>query len=134
MVNAPIIVTAAIIQHADLFLICQRPPGKHLAGFWEFPGGKLEYQEKPETGLYRELKEELNIETNIGPLLHQTTFQYPDKYIQLLFYSVSIIIGEPQAREHMAIAWVSQKDFPNYVFAPADREVLLILKDLLGKD
>jgi len=99
-------VAAAVIQRPDgAFLLAQRPPGKVYAGYWEFPGGKVEAGEPPERALARELHEELGID--IGRTYPWITrlFTYPHAAVRLNFFRVTEWSGEPHPREDQAIVW-----------------------------
>ncbi len=101
-------VAAAVIQRADgAFLLAQRPAGKVYAGYWEFPGGKIEPGEPADRALARELHEELGID--IGPPFPWITrvFAYPHGTVRLNFFRVHEWKGEPHPREDQAIAWQS---------------------------
>lgn len=99
-------VTAAVMQRADgAFLLAQRPPGKVFAGFWEFPGGKIEPGEPAAQGLARELHEELGIEVLCAYPWVTRVFSYPHATVRLRFFRVSAWTGEPHPREGQAIAW-----------------------------
>jgi 8-oxo-dGTP diphosphatase len=94
------------MQRADgRFLLAQRPPGKLYAGYWEFPGGKIEAGEPPERALARELREELGIDIErVYPWLTRE-YVYPHGHVRLNFFRVLAWRGEPQPREDQAIAW-----------------------------
>jgi len=99
-------VAAAVLQRADgAFLLAQRPAGKVYAGYWEFPGGKVEPGEPADRALARELHEELGID--IGPTYPWITrvFAYPHGTVRLSFFRVHEWQGEPHPREDQAIAW-----------------------------
>lgn len=113
-------VTAAIIGRDGKFLIVRRKQGQKLSGYWEFPGGKIEEGETPEDCLKRELKEELGVEAEIGPLLGQNTFTYDHGKILLLAYETRIPAGEITLTVHDAAEWVPPAEFSNYKLAPAD--------------
>ncbi len=83
---APIVVVAAVIERDDAFLLTLRSPGTHLAGHWEFPGGKCEPHETHAEALRRELREELDITAEVGDRLYQVTHAYPEKTVELHFY------------------------------------------------
>jgi 8-oxo-dGTP diphosphatase len=99
-------VAAAVMQRADgRFLLAQRPPGKVYAGYWEFPGGKIEAGEPPERALARELHEELGIDAERMYPWITREYVYPHGHVRLNFFRVLAWRGEPQPREDQAIAW-----------------------------
>lgn len=116
----PIVVTAAIIEKDGLVFAARRGPGKHLAGMWEFPGGKLENGEPPELCLQRELHEEFGIETRIGSLVGMNTHDYGSKLVELLAYRVEHLGGDFELRDHDELNWLDPKDLPKVDWAPAD--------------
>jgi 8-oxo-dGTP diphosphatase len=117
-----VLVTAGVIRKEGRILIARRGGADPLAGKWEFPGGKVEKDEKPEDGLQRELREELGIETRVGRALDQTTFRYPNKVVRLLFYEVEYVSGAIALHAHDAVAWVLPEELASYDLAPADVE------------
>ncbi|MEO8717344.1 MAG: Nudix family hydrolase [Burkholderiales bacterium] len=99
-------VAAAVIQRADgAFLLARRPAGKVYAGYWEFPGGKIESGEAPERALARELREELGIETRTAFPWLTRDYTYPHASVRLNFFRVTAWQGEPLPREKQAITW-----------------------------
>jgi 8-oxo-dGTP diphosphatase len=99
-------VAAAVLQRSDgAFLLAQRPAGKVYAGYWEFPGGKIEPNEPPSAALARELHEELGID--IGPAYPWLTrvYAYPHGTVRLQFFKIFDWRGEPHSREDQAISW-----------------------------
>jgi 8-oxo-dGTP diphosphatase len=99
-------VAAAVMQRADgRFLLAQRPPGKLYAGYWEFPGGKIEAGEPPERALARELHEELGIDIERAYPWLTREYVYPHGQVRLNFFRVLAWRGEPHPREDQAIAW-----------------------------
>ena len=113
-------VVAALIVRDGKLLIARRPEGKHMAGRWEFPGGKLECGESPEEAVEREIREELGTEVKAGRIYQAMTYSYPEKDVLLLFYAASIISGEPQPFEEAEIRWVTVEELDKYTFAPVD--------------
>jgi len=113
-------VTAAIIEKNGLVLVARRKEGIHLAGFWEFPGGKIEMGETPEECLYRELKEEFQIDTKIGEFAGDSVYDYGAKVIRLSAYLVEHTSGEFQLIDHDKIDWLSLDELHNIKWAPAD--------------
>jgi len=87
-------VAAAVIKENGLIMVARRAKGEHLAGKWEFPGGKIEAHETPEQCLQRELKEEFAIITRTGAFVGESIFNYPDKSIRLLAYEVVRLGGD----------------------------------------
>src|SRR3982751_518661 len=101
MIDAPIHVVAGVIRDATgRVLVAQRPEGKHLAGFWEFPGGKSDPGESPLDALRRELFEELGICAETAETLISVPWAYPGKTIVLDAWIVNAYAGEVHAREH----------------------------------
>ena len=110
-------------------LIAQRPAGKHLAGRWEFPGGKLEHGEERRAGLARELREELGIVINGTPRpLIRLEHTYPDKHVHLDIFVVRRYQGQPQGREGQALRWVSQEELECVELLPADGPIVAALR------
>ncbi len=121
---AAVDVAAALLFSQGRLLITQRPPGVHLAGLWEFPGGKREHGEGWEDCLQRELREELGVAIRVGDLFEEVTFEYPGKIVRLRFYLARIVEGEPRAIGCAALKWVTSGELGDHPFPPAD-EVLL---------
>ena len=117
-------VTAAVIRKNGNILIARRAKGHHLAGFWEFPGGKIENGETPEACLKRELFEEFGIEVRIGRFIAESCFCYSEKNIRLLAYEVEYLGGDFSLNAHSAVSWVAVDQLANYSFAPADIPIL----------
>jgi 8-oxo-dGTP diphosphatase len=117
-------VTAAVIEKNNKILIAQRKKEKHLGLKWEFPGGKIEDGESPESCLRRELKEEFGIETKIKDFIVKTRHQYPKVEIELLAYNVQYISGEFKLIDHEKIDWVNKEKLTNYDFAEADLDII----------
>jgi 8-oxo-dGTP diphosphatase len=102
----PLEVAAAVIQRADgAFLLARRPRGKVYAGYWEFPGGKIEPGEPAERALERELREELGIEPSTAYPWLTREYVYPHAAVRLNFFRVTAWRGDPHPREEQAIAW-----------------------------
>ena len=114
-----IAVVAALAARDGRLLIARRPEGRHMGGRWEFPGGKLEKDELPEEALRRELREELDVEAEIGPIRAAIPYSYPEKDVLLLFYSARLK-GEPRPVDEAALAWASPEELAGYDLAPVD--------------
>ncbi|HWR09980.1 8-oxo-dGTP diphosphatase MutT [Sporomusa sp.] len=113
-------VTAALIRRGNRILIARRPANDHLAGLWEFPGGKIEPGEAPEECLRREILEELSIEIKVGRYFTESTYKYPQKSVHLLAFWAELTGGEVQALFHDEVKWVTFAELSNLNFAPAD--------------
>lgn len=120
----PIDVVAGIVVRDGKILITRRKAGSHLGGFWEFPGGKLEPGENWGDGLIRELREELGIEVEVGPLRFETVHEYPTKAVHLRFYECRLVAGEPQPLDCDAVEWVTPDSLNRYEFPEADRKLI----------
>ena len=122
----PIVVIAAIVERESLILLTQRLPGSHLAGYWEFPGGKLEPGENHRQCLKREMLEELDAMVQVGPQVHSTRFAYHDRTVELYFYDC-ILTGEPTPLLGQQIRWVERTELERLQVPPADYEVVQLL-------
>lgn len=122
----PVIVSAGVIIETARVLLSQRKSGTHLAGAWEFPGGKVEPGEDPRDALARELTEELGIDAEIGEPLEITFHRYATKSVLLLFFAAKRKAGspEPQALDVAAVRWASVDELRDEEFPPADVAVL----------
>jgi len=103
-------------------------PGDTLAGYWEFPGGKVESGEDLLTALRRELLEELGVTTEIGAELQRVVHAYPDRDVRLYFYEATILSGEPMPIEAADLRWVRPDELMNYQFPAADLPLLEMLR------
>jgi len=113
-------VVAAVIKQKDKILIARRKTGKHLELKWEYPGGKIENDEKEVVALKRELKEEFSIDAAIGKYLTDSFYEYSDIKINLKAYLVESFSGNFQLIDHDKIEWIKIEDIKKYDFAPAD--------------
>jgi 8-oxo-dGTP diphosphatase len=120
----PVAVAAAVIFRDGRVLLTRRADGQHLAGLWEFPGGKLEPGESPEETLVRECREECGIEVEVGEILDVTHHRYPEKDVLLLFYRCTLLGGEVQNLQVADHAWVEPPDLDRYELPPADGPVV----------
>jgi 8-oxo-dGTP diphosphatase len=138
----PIIVAAGVVIERGRVLLSQRKSGTHLAGAWEFPGGKVEPGEDPRAALVRELEEELGIQCDVGEPLEITFHAYPPdaatggraKSVLLLFFLARRTAGsaEPRAVDVADVRWALPSELDPALFPPADVAVLERVRDLLG--
>lgn len=113
-------VTAAVLIEEGRVLIARRKEGDFLARKWEFPGGKVEEGETPEEGLKREMREELQIEVNVGEYLGESVYHYEHGSIQLLAYRIYRKAGALLPTVHEEVRWVRLDRLAEYDFSPAD--------------
>lgn len=119
-----ITVTAAIIKKNGRILTARRKPGSHLAGYWEFPGGKLKAGETEQECLARELREEFGIECVVGDFLTESIYHYDFGTIRLRGYRVERVEGSFACREHDRLSWLTVEELRNLNWAPADLPIL----------
>ena len=123
------VVAAAVIDPAGRVLIAQRPPGKHLAGGWEFPGGKLEPGEDRRSGLARELREELGI-TLVAPPRPLIRVRHAYDYGEVLIdmWVVQRYSGEPRGLDEQALRWCTRDELDSVEMLPADGPIVAALR------
>jgi mutator protein MutT len=119
-------VVAAVIEEDDAFLLTLRPDGTHLAGHWEFPGGKVHPGETHAEALRRELFEELDIVGHVGALVHTVTHAYPEKTVELFFYRCGFE-GEPKPMMGQDMRWIPRAELTALPFPEADRALITLL-------
>jgi len=122
------VVAGAVTDAAGRVLIAQRPPGKHLAGSWEFPGGKLEPGEARAVGLARELREELGITIAEPRPLIRVQHAYPFGEVLIDMWVVTRYDGEPQGLDGQALRWCSQDELAEVDLLPADKPIVRALR------
>jgi mutator protein MutT len=123
-------VSAALIFQHGKILLTQRQPGTHLAGLWEFPGGKREPAETFEQCLVREIREELGVTIGVGRLFESVSHVYPEKSVLLKFYICTLITGVPQPLECAQLVWAGRDELGSYQFPAADARLLEKLQKL----
>jgi len=129
MSRARVLVAAAVITRADgRFLLAQRPAGKPYAGYWEFPGGKVEAGESPEHALARELHEELGIDVTRAYAWITRDYDYEHAAVRLRFFRVLDWRGEPHGKENQRFAWQSVDQLTVSPVLPANAPVFEALR------
>jgi 8-oxo-dGTP diphosphatase len=128
-----LVVAAALIDADGRVLLARRPPGKAMAGLWEFPGGKVGPDETPEAALIRELKEELGLDLAHACLAPLTfaSHRYPDFHLLMPLFAARNWKGTPVPREGQELAWVRPLKMSDYPMPPADVPLVAMLRDLL---
>ena len=117
-------VVTAILCKGRHVLVAKRPPGGSMEGVWEFPGGKVERGESPSQALRRELREELGIEAEEGPIVTAETHEYPGAGIFIVFYFVHYWKGEPRPLHHSDMKWVLPEDLRHLKIPDSNKKML----------
>lgn len=128
-----LVVAAALIDVDGRVLLAQRPPGKSMAGLWEFPGGKVAAGETPEEALIRELREELSITVKPKCLAPFTfaSHAYDDFHLLMPLYVCRNWDGDVEPREGQRVTWARAQRLGDYDMPPADKPLVTMLRDLL---
>jgi len=127
------VMAGLLLDAAGRVLLAQRPAGKHLAGLWEFPGGKLEPGETPLVALARELQEELGIEVLDAQPLIRVPWRYDDRELVLDAWCIEQWRGLPQSLEGQALQWASPSRVDPAMLTPADGPILRALLERVGR-
>ena len=128
-----LVVAVALVDADGRVLLAQRPAGKAMAGLWEFPGGKVQAGETPETALIREIKEELGIDTSeacLAPFVF-ASHGYEAFHLLMPLYLCRRWTGIVTPREGQSLAWVRPLKMDQYPMPPADKPLVAMLRDLL---
>jgi 8-oxo-dGTP diphosphatase len=125
-VEAVIIVVAAVIEENGAFLVTRRQKGVHLAGLWEFPGGKIDAGETHAAALAREIREELGTDIDVGDVVFSVTHAYDDRTVALYFYRCTLR-GTPRPLLGQEMRWVPRAGLAALGFPPADEELIRLL-------
>lgn len=130
------VVAAALTNERDEILLQKRPENRAMAGLWEFPGGKVEKDETPESALIRELKEELDVDVDRSDLTPLSFVSEPlgDRHMLLILYTCRRWSGEPRGVESPEIRWVKFEDIQYLPMPPADGPLLPALRNYLSGD
>lgn len=114
---------AAVIERGGCFLLTRRRPGSHLAGLWEFPGGKPHAGETLEEALRREIAEELGVDAEVGAPIETIDWTYPDKRVRLHFFHCTVR-DEPRPLEGQEMQWLAREELPRCEFPAADAALI----------
>jgi 8-oxo-dGTP diphosphatase len=125
-----LVVAAALYDAQGRVLIAQRPPGKHQAGRWEFPGGKVKPGEAESAALVRELREELGIEVGASRPFMRLAHTYPDRSVELSLWIVERFGGTPRGLDGQQLRWVAPADLGDADLLEADRPFIEALRQL----
>jgi len=125
-----LVVAAALYDAQGRVLIAQRPPGKHQAGRWEFPGGKVTPGEAESEALVRELREELGIEVGASRPFMRIRHTYPDRSVELSLWIVERFGGTPRGLDGQQLRWVAPADLGDADLLEADRPFIEALRHL----
>lgn len=123
-------VVAAVIMKEGRVFATQRGYGEFKDG-WEFPGGKVEAGESPEEALRREIREELEVEVNVGDLIDTIEYDYPAFHLSMKCYACTIAGGSPHLLEHEAARWLSADQLDSVAWLPADITLIPQIAGLL---
>jgi len=124
----PLVVTAAVIEEHDRFLLTRRLRGTHLEGQWEFPGGKCDPGESLVDCLVREIDEELGCGVTVGREIYTITHAYPERTVELHFFACTLA-GKPRPQLGQEMRWVARGVLRSLTFPAADRELIGLLSD-----
>jgi 8-oxo-dGTP diphosphatase len=127
------VVAAALLDATGRVLLTERPVGKHMAGFWEFPGGKVDAHESDADAIVRELREELGVE--VRPLREVAMLQheYPDRIVELVLWHASLVSGEPAGLDGQQLKWVDCQSLGRQRLLPADLPLIPALQALSSR-
>jgi len=127
------VVAAAMFDGAGRVLIAQRPVGKHMAGWWEFPGGKVAQGESDAQALVRELREELGVETRVESEIMMLSHEYPDRTVDLVLWRATLLGGTPRGLDGQALQWVACQSLGEQRLLPADEPFIAALQLLSSR-
>jgi 8-oxo-dGTP diphosphatase len=127
------VVAAALLDAQERVLIAQRPAGRHMAGWWEFPGGKVAPGESDAQALERELREELGIQALAHRPISTMSHEYPDRIVDLVLWHASIAGGEPRGLDGQQLKWVACQSLGNERLLPADLPLIPALQGLSSR-
>lgn len=120
----PVEVAAGVIEDQGRVLLARRPEGGVLGGFWEFPGGKRRPHESFEGCLVRELREEIEVDITVGPLIERVLYRYPHATVEIHFFRATVDRGLPRPDGCAEVRWVPLRDLPDYRVPPANEALI----------
>ena len=126
------VVVGLLINDQQQVCISKRPNGKHLAGLWEFPGGKIEQNESESSALIREFYEELGVTITESSGLMNIGFDYPEKRVELKVRIARVFTGVPYGREGQEVKWIGKEALDAYEFPEANQRILSALTSILS--
>ncbi len=126
------VAAGVLFDDQNRVLIAQRPNGKHHAGWWEFPGGKIHSTETPRQALGRELHEELGIRVRRAKSLLRCAHDYPDRTVVLYFWQVIEFDGQPVGAEGQRLQWIAVSELMDAGLLPADLPVVERLQQIVN--
>lgn len=121
-------VVAAALFDRGRVLIAERPAGKHMAGWWEFPGGKVASDESDAQALVRELREELGVDARPDAEIMTLTHDYPDRTVDLVLWRATVESGEPRGLDGQKLKWVDCESLGSERMLEADRPFIAALQ------
>jgi 8-oxo-dGTP diphosphatase len=121
-----VVVAAAVVERDDAFLLTRRLKGTHLAGRWEFPGGKCETSERPEECLVREIQEELAAGVRVGDRILVTRHAYPERTVELHFFRAQLL-NAPTPQLGQQMRWVPRTELASLELPDADADLIRLL-------
>ena len=127
------VVAAALLDADGRVLLAERPAGKHMAGFWEFPGGKVDGRESDADALVRELREELGVEARAHGEIATMSHEYPDRIVDLVLMHASLVRGEPAGLDGQQLKWVDCQHLGSERLLPADLPLIPALQALSSR-
>ena len=122
------VVAAALFDAERRVLIAERPAGKHMAGWWEFPGGKVGVDESDAQALIRELREELGVDARPDAEIMTLTHDYPDRVVDLVLWRATVASGVPSGLDGQQLKWVQCSALESERLLPADRPFIAALQ------
>ena len=123
------VAAGVLVNPEGEILIAQRQPGTHMAGAWEFPGGKIAAAETPLQGLVRELDEELGIQVRYARYLTRFQHVYPERVVQLYIWKVLVWEGAVHSREGQPLRWIRPEELGQAGLLPADQQIIDVLQE-----